>query len=40
MSMVNSLIYQNAEKSECREIRIARIQITEYNGIVLTSLTS
>ena len=34
MSMVNSLIYLNAEKSECREIKLQK------NGIVLTSLTS
>lgn len=35
--MVNSLIYLNAEKSEQQEFRIARNQITAYNGIVLTS---
>lgn len=33
--MVKSLI-----SAKYREIRIARNQITEYNGIVLTSLTS
>ena len=32
MSMVNSLIYQNAEKSEYQEIRIPRNQNTKKSN--------